>query len=532
MTVHLIGAGPGDPGLLTLRGAELLARADVVIFDRLSAAGLLDLAPPDAERISVAERAGSAVMTQEQINELLIERGRTTATVVRLGEGDPFVFARGGEEAAALAAAGIDFEVVPGISSAIAVPAYAGIPVTMRHSSTSFTVITGHEDPAKGEGSEWDVDWEAAARLGGTIVILIGVGRIRSITERLLAGGLHPDTPAAAVRWGTRPDQVTVRATLSTLADRELASPSVIVIGAVAAQDLGWFESRPLFGRRVVITRPKHQVSVLAERIRAEGADPLIVPTIEIDEPTDDGASVRAAIAELQSQDHRYDWVVFTSANGVERFCDQLRDARDLGGVRVAAIGPGTADALLDRNVVADLVPERFIAESLLEAFPMPHRGDGGHSGRVLLARAEVARDVLPDGLRSMGWSVDIADTYRTIAVTPTDERRNAVRDADVVTFTSSSTVENWVAAFGVNDLPPIVACIGPITADTARRLGVRVDVVASVHTIDGLIDAVIERITDPEGRTRVRSPRARGMGRSRGSRDGRGRFGRRTGRA
>lgn len=516
MTVYLVGAGPGDPGLLTLRGAEVLAEADVVVFDRLSAVGLLDLAPADAERISVAKRAGAAEMSQDDINALLVERGRSGATVVRLKGGDPFVFARGGEEAAALARAGIHYEVVPGITSAIAVPAYAGIPVTLRHSSTSFTVLTGHEDPDKGG----ELDWDAVARLGGTIVILMGVGRIRKITDRLLAGGLDPDTPAAAVRWGTRADQHTVRATVATLADHELASPSVIVIGTVAAHDLSWFESRPLFGRRVVVTRPKHQVSTLADRLRAEGAEAIVIPTIEIVEPTDDGASLRDAIAALDA----YDWVVFTSANGVERFCDQLRDARDLGGVRIAAIGPGTADALAERNLLADLVPERFIAESLLEAFPLPQRDEG----RVLLARAEVARDVLPDGLRAMGWHVDIADAYRTIAARPTDVQRESVRSADVVTFTSSSTVENWVAAFGADTLPSTVACIGPVTADTARRLGVRVDLVAEVHTIDGLVDAIIDHHStgDRPSPSRRRTTRRRNpSGRAR-------RFGARRGRA
>ena len=507
MTVYLVGAGPGDPGLLTLRGAEVLAIADVVVYDRLSVGSLLDLAPEEAERISVAKRAGEAVMAQNDINALLVERGLAGQTVVRLKGGDPFVFARGGEEAEALAAAGLHYEVVPGISSAIAVPAYAGIPITLRHSSTSFTVITGHEDPDKGG----ELDWDAVARLGGTIVILMGIGRLRKITDRLLAGGLDADTPAAAVRWGTRPEQHTVRATVATIADHPLEAPSVIVIGAVAAMDLSWFESRPLFGKKVVVTRPKHQVSVLARRLLDEGADTVMVPTIEITDPADDGAALRDAVADL----HRYDWVVLTSANGAERFFEQLRDARDLGGVRVAAIGPGTADAIAAHNVMADLVPERFIAESLLEAFPMPHDHE---NRRVLLARAEVARDVLPDGLRAMGWEVDVVDTYRTIPVVPTDEQRAEVTGADVVTFTSSSTVEHWVAAFGAESVPPLVACIGPITADTARRLGMRVDVIAEVHTIDGLVDAVISRIAGPhEGRSRRPTTRRRRFGARRG---------------
>jgi len=506
VTVFLVGAGPGDPGLLTLRGAEALAMADVVVYDRLSVGALLELAPPDAERISVAKSAGQAVLPQDDINALLVEKAKQGLTVVRLKGGDPFVFARGGEEAAALAAAGLHYEVVPGVTSAIAVPAYAGIPVTLRHSSTSFTVITGHEDPDKSD----EVNWEAAAQLGGTIVILMGVGRLPKIVDRLLAGGLAPDTPAAAIRWGTRPEQHTVRSTLSAIAREPLASPSVIVVGQVAAMDLSWFESRPLFGKSVIVTRPRHQSSVLADRLRDEGANALIVPTIEIVDPLDEGAALSAAVEQLSS----YDWVVLTSANGAQRFCERLRDGRDLAGVKLAAIGPGTAEVLADYNLVADLVPERFIAESLLEAFPLPHEND---QRRVLLARAAVARDVLPDGLRELGWRVDVVDAYRTIPVEPTDAERERIIGADIVTFTSSSTVENWVAAFGIDTLPNVVACIGPITADTARRAGLRVDVIADVHTIDGLVDALIDRVghpTAPKKKTARRSSRGPRFGR------------------
>ncbi|MEX1217660.1 MAG: uroporphyrinogen-III C-methyltransferase [Acidimicrobiales bacterium] len=497
MTVFLVGAGPGDPGLLTVRGAEVLAVADVVVFDRLSVGALLDLAPPGAERISVAKSAGQALMEQDDINALLVAKAQEGLTVVRLKGGDPFVFARGGEEAAALADAGIHFEVVPGVTSAIAVPAYAGIPVTLRHSSTSFTVITGHEDPDKSD----EVNWEAAAQLGGTIVILMGVGRIQKIVNRLVAGGLDPMTPAAAIRWGTRPEQHTVRAPISQLPREELASPSVIVIGQVAALDLSWFESRPLFGKKVIVTRPRHQSSALADRLRSEGADALIIPTIEIVDPLDNGAALRTAVQTLVT----YDWVVVTSANGAARFCEQLRDARDLAGVRIAAIGPGTVERLADNHLVADLVPDRFIAESLLEAFPLPRDAD---KGRVALVRAEVARDVLPDGLRNLGWEVDIVDAYRTVAVQPTEADRERIIGADIVTFTSASTVENWVAAFGADTLPKMVACIGPITADTARRAGLRVDVIAEVHTIDGLVDAVIECAASPNA-PKIGAPRA-----------------------
>src|SRR3954451_9650330 len=378
MTVFLVGAGPGDPGLLTVRAAEVLATADVVVYDRLSAVGLLDLAPATAERISVGKAPGRAEMTQADINALLIERGKAGQRVVRLKGGDPFVFARGGEEAAALLDANIPFEVVPGITSAIAVPAYAGIPVTLRHSSTSVTLVTGHEDPAA--GADGTVDWEAVARVGGTIVVLMGVARIAQIAERLIAGGRSPDTPVASVTWGTRPQQTTVRATLATIGDRALEAPATIVIGEVAAQDLAWFERRPLFGKTVVVTRARAQSSELKTRLTALGAAVVELPSIIIDDPTDGGRALQAAAADVRS----YDWVVLTSANGAERFLACLHDARDLGGVCVAAIGPGTAAVLAHANVRADLVPSRYVAEALLAAFPAP---ESTARRRVLLAR-------------------------------------------------------------------------------------------------------------------------------------------------
>jgi uroporphyrinogen III methyltransferase / synthase len=483
VTVYLVGAGPGDPGLLTVRGAELLQRADVVVYDRLSVASLLDLAPASAERISVGKVPGRLGPSQAEINTLLVERGKAdpAATIVRLKGGDPFVFARGGEEAAALRAADVAFEVVPGITSAIAVPAYAGIPVTLRHSSTSFTVVTGHEDPTAGEGS---VDWEAVARLGGTVLVLMGVGRIGTITERLLAGGLPPDTPAAAVTWGTRPAQRTTRATLATIAGEPVEAPAVYVFGAVAAEDLRWFEDRPLLGKEVVVTRTRAQASELVARLRAAGAEAIELPTIRIDDPADGGAALRAATAELAAG--AYDWVVFTSPNGVDRTFAVLPDARAVRAA-VAAIGTGTAAALAARNVVADLVPARFVAEGLLAEFPDPP----AEGGRVLLARAAVARDVLPEGLTAMGWRVDVVEAYRTVPVEPDGDQLERVGAADAVTFTSSSTVERFLDV-AADRVPPIVACIGPVTAATARGRGLTVDVEAEVHSIDGLVDALV----------------------------------------
>jgi uroporphyrinogen III methyltransferase/synthase len=476
VTVYLVGAGPGDPGLLTVRGAEVLARADVVVFDRLSVSSLLDLAPESAERISVGKAPGQVTMPQEDICALLVERGKAGQEVVRLKGGDPFVFARGGEEAEALIEAGVPFEVVPGITSAIAVPAYAGIPVTLRHSSTSVTIVTGHEDPTAGD--DGTVDWEAVARVGGTIVILMGVARIGAITERLIAGGRSPDTPVAAVRWGTRPEQRTTRATLATIGEQPLQSPSTIVVGDVAALDLRWFEDRPLLGRRVIVTRAAEQAHELSVLLREAGAEPIEIPSIAIVDPADGGAALRAAATRLGT----YDWVVLTSANGARRLLAELRDARAFGAADVAAIGPGTADALAAGGVVADLVPGRFVAEGLLDVFP-----DG--PGRVLLARAEVARDVLPDGLRARGWDVDVVDAYRTVTSPLTEDQRREAGRADVVTFTASSTVTRWLEAGG--PVPPVVACIGPITAATAREHGLRVDVEADVHTMRGLVDAL-----------------------------------------
>jgi uroporphyrinogen III methyltransferase/synthase len=486
MTVSLVGAGPGDPGLLTRRGAELLAAAEVVVYDRLAAASLLDLAPAEAARIDVGKAPGRAAMTQEQINEQLVTHGRAGKRVVRLKGGDPFVFGRGGEEAEALIAAGVAFEVVPGITSAIAAPAYAGIPVTHRGVSTSVTIVTGHEDPAKGT---LDTDWAALARAGGTLVILMGAGRVADIAGALVAGGRAPDTPAAAVRWGTRPEQRTARGTLATIADLGVEAPSAIVVGDVAGLDLGWFERRPLFGRRVVVTRAREQASELRARLEALGAEVVELPSIAI-EPLD------IEVPDLA----RYAWMVFTSVNGVDVFFERglarrELDARALAGARVAAIGPGTAAALARRGVRADLVPERFVAESLLEAFPPAPR-----DARVLLVRAEAARDVLPVGLERMGYAVDILPVYRTVTAQPDAAAIARVRagDVDVITFTSSSTVTNFCDIVGELPEPqPAVVSIGPVTSGTVRARGLRVDVEADPHTLDGVVDAVLARFRD-----------------------------------
>jgi uroporphyrinogen III methyltransferase/synthase len=479
MTVYLVGGGPGDPGLITVRGAEVLARADVVVYDRLSVTSLLDLAPPGAERISVGKAPGRASLPQGEINALLVERGKAGEEVVRLKGGDPFVFARGGEEVAALRAAGVPFEIVPGITSAVAVPAYAGVPVTYRGMASSFTIVTGQE----GEAGV-PVEWEAVARVGGTVAVIMGVAKREEIARRLMAGGLPADTPVAAVTWGTRPEQRTCRTTLGGLAGAPIESPAVMVIGAVASLDLPWYEARPLFGRRVIVTRAREQASGLVERLHELGAATVELPVIEIGEPDDGGAALREAAGRVGG----YDWVAFTSANAVSRFFRALAgigsDTRALAGCRVAAIGPGTADALGAAGVRADLVPERFVAESLLDAFPPG-------PGRVLLPRAAVARDALPAGLAERGWSVDVVEAYRTVVARPSPEALAAAATADAVTFTSSSTVTNYLAVGGDLPVPPVVACIGPITADTARAAGLTVDVVAAEHTIEGLVTAL-----------------------------------------
>lgn len=488
MTVYLVGAGPGDPGLVTRRAAELLARADVVVYDRLAADELLALAPPDARRCSVGKAPGAVEATQAEINALLVEHGRAGRTVVRLKGGDPFVFGRGGEEAEALAAADVPFEVVPGITSAIAAAAYAGIPVTHRGLATHVTIVTGHEDPAKGHA---DVDWEQLARAGGTLVILMGAARVATLAERLQAGGLPPDTPVAAVQRGTRPDQRTVRATLATIGAQRIAAPAAIVVGAVAALDLAWFERRPLFGTTVVVTRAREQASGLRDRLETLGAAVLELPTIVVEaRPVE-----LPPLADVA-------WIVLTSANGVAALFDQGLaprglDARALAGCRVAAIGPGTAAALAERGVRADLIPDRFVAESLLDAFP-----PAGNGQRVLLARAEQARDVLVDGLTTRGYTVDVLPLYRTVPAAPDPDAVARVRagDVDAITFTSSSTVTNFCDLVGPLGRPPLVVSIGPVTSATARERGLRVDAEAAEHTIDGLVAALRDTLAARPG--------------------------------
>ncbi len=492
--VTLVGAGPGDPGLITLRGVEALRQAEVVVYDYLASPELLRHVPVAAERIYVGKKAGAHTMAQEEIGALLVGLGQEGKRVVRLKGGDPFVFGRGGEEAAALAEAGIPFEVVPGVTSAIAVPAYAGIPVTHRGVASSLAVVTGHEDPTKAESA---IDWQALAGVD-TVVFLMGAGNLPRIAAELVARGKPAATPAAVIQWGTLGSQRTVAGTLADIAaragDAGLSSPAVTVVGGVVAlrEGLRWFDRRPLSGLRVLVTRTRDQASKLAEGLRALGAEPVECATIETAEP-DDWAPLDRAIAAIGG----YQWVVFTSANGVEAFFRRLaragRDARALAGARLAAIGPATAEALAAHGLTADLVPGEYVAEALSEAL-----GDVGGL-RMLLPRADIARPALAEQLRAAGALVDEAVAYRTVAPAGLETTlRQALDGADVVTFTSSSTARHLVAALTPGEAARAlagvaVACIGPVTADTVRELGLTPAVVAEEYTVDGLLKALVE---------------------------------------
>jgi uroporphyrinogen III methyltransferase/synthase len=474
VTVYLVGAGPGDPGLLTLRGRELLERCDALVYDRLADPRIVAMARSGAELHDAGKQPGRHTMTQDEINDLLVELGGRCGTVVRLKGGDPFIFGRGGEEALALDAAGIAWEVVPGISSAYAVPAYAGIPVTQRGMAAQVTILTGHEDPAK-PGS--DLDWPHLARTPGTLVFLMGVSSLAGNMARLTAEGMAPDTPAAVVASGTRPGQRTVTGTVSTIAsaaaDAEIRAPAITLVGEVATlhDRLAWFERRPLFGRRVVVTRARAQASGLAAQLSELGADVLEAPSISLEE-------LPFAAPDLAA----YDVVCLTSANGVERLL--AGDVRGLAGVTVAAVGSATAAALRRRGVEPDVLPPQAVQEALLAAL-------GDVAGRrVLIATAEGARDVLAAGLRERGADVQELALYRTVRE-PVDAEQ--VLSADLVTFTSSSTVANVLDAMDGRDLTGLRAVsIGPVTSGTLRERGIEPAAEADPHDVHGLVAAVL----------------------------------------
>jgi uroporphyrinogen III methyltransferase/synthase len=494
--VHLVGAGPGDPGLLTVAGRAALEAAEVVVYDRLGTEALMPLCPPGSLLLNAGKAPGRQAMSQEQINATLVDHGLAGRRVVRLKGGDPFVFGRGGEEAEALAAAGVPYAVVPGITSAIAAPAYAGIPVTHRGLATSFTVVTGHEDPTK--PSE-QTDWAALARVPGTLVVLMGMGRLAAIAERLIEGGRPPDQPAAAVQWGTTPRQRRVVATLSTLADRVreegVGSPAVVVVGPVAglAEGIGWLEGRPLLGRSVVVTRARAQASALSERLRALGADVVELPAIRIAplEPSPQDVAALDAIGDQRL-------IVLTSVNGVDLLFERLaaagRDARAIAaGAAVVAIGPATAERLAGHGIRADLVPERFVAEGILEALAA-HPLDGVPA---LVARARGARPDLVDGLRARGARVTEVELYEAAAEPADPETLARALSAGHLTFTASSTVRAFMGLLGPAERAalaggPRVVSIGPVTSATAREEGLEVQAEAAEHTIPGLVEALL----------------------------------------
>ena len=479
-TVYLVGAGPGDLGLVTLRAKECIENADVIVYDHLANPELLRWARDDAEIIYAGKEPGES-RTQQEINTLLIDKAREGKQVVRLKGGDPFVFGRGAEEAQAIADTGIAFEIVPGITSAIAGPTYAGIPMTHRAHNSHVTFFTGHEDPTKAESA---IDYAALAKLGGT-------------RERLKQG-VREDLPVALVRSATTGQQETLTGTLSDIAKKAVASdfkaPAVAVFGEVVGlrDSLNWYEKRPLLGKRIVVTRTRKQASVLSNKLRALGAHVIELPTIRIEPPSD-----LREFAELVQDAHVYDWIVFTSANGVEAFFDMFfklyDDAREMGAVRIAAIGPATAQRVKDFHLHVDLQPDEFVAEAVVKEF---EKQGSIENMRILLVRAEKARDTLPKEFSALGAIVDEAFAYRTVPETrdTSGARRQLAQDgSDLITFTSSSTVENFLALGLAWPKGMRIASIGPITSKTVRDHGLTVDVEARRHDIDGLVQAIRE---------------------------------------
>ncbi len=497
--VYLVGAGPGDAGLLTLRGAELIGRADVLVYDALVNPDLLRLAPQGAEVIYGGKRAKDHAIPQDELNQLLVKKAKEGKTVVRLKGGDPYVFGRGGEEVEEIAAAGLAFEVVPGISSIVAGPNYAGIPITHRDHCSSFMVITGHEDPTKEESN---LDWDRIANTPGTKIVLMGVERIGNISASLVKHGMPATTPVAMVRWGTTGRQQTIQGTLATIAkvvaEKKFTAPAVTIIGDVVKlrEKLNWFEKRPLFGQRIVVSRTREQASQLSRQLLELGADVLEIPTIKIVEPKEKGP-LAEALLELNS----YDWLVFTSPNGVsaffEYFFKAFDDMRDIGGVRIAAVGPATAAKLKELHLRVDLMPEEYVSAKIAKAF---EKFESIENLKILLMRAEVANPELPAALTELGGIVDDVPCYRT---EPETEDHNGAAakliegGADWLTFTSSSTVENFHARF---DLPKLlkqfpatkIASIGPETSKAIRALGCEPTVEPKQHTIDGLVKALL----------------------------------------
>ncbi len=493
--VYLVGAGPGDPGLISQKGLECLSQAGAIIYDRLLDERLLDSVPPEAERIYVGKSAGQHAKEQVEINQLLVKKARKGKSVVRLKGGDPFVLGRGGEEAEVLKQNRIPFEVIPGVSSAIAVPAYAGIPVTHRGLASSFAVIAGHEDPSKDSSS---IAWEKLATGVDTLVFLMGMQNLPEIVVKLIEYGRPINTPVAVIKEGTRPEQKTIVGSLENIVarvkDQRLGPPAVIVVGEVVRlrEKLRWFDNRPLFGKRILVTRARHQASTLSKLLSEHGAQPIELPAIDI-QAVANTAELDQAILYLS----HYQWIVFTSVNGVEAFFQRLynqnSDTRALKGLKIAAIGPATAKALEMKGIIPDYLPEVYTTERLIDG--LRRREIVGQ--RFLLPRADIANKELAEGITQLGAEVHEIAVYKTLPSADTISRARQMLlsgEIDVVTFTSSSAVSNLVAVFKgeqtmVNSAK--VACIGPKTTDTAAKAGLKVDIVAEEHTIPGLVAAI-----------------------------------------
>ena len=493
--VYIIGAGPGDPGLITVKGLSCLKEADVVIYDNLVNENIIHHARKSARLIYAGKKGGDHTLPQDEINLLLVKEARQGNIVARVKGGDPFIFGRGGEEAEILANSGIPFEIIPGVTSAIAVPAYAGIPLTHRGYTSTVAFVTGHEDPLKYES---DIDWEALAGIG-TVVFLMGVKNLLQITANLMVHGKELDTPAALIRWGTTENQETITGTLMDIAsiaeEKHFTSPSILIVGEVVnlRQALHWFEKKPLFGKGIVITRPKAQVEEFAALLQSQGARVIHFPTIQI-APPESFHDLDHAINRLSD----YKWIIFTSANGVNFFLKRLRelgkDIRELKGIKICSIGPATAGKIGSFGIRADLLPDAFISEGVVKAFQeIDIKGS-----KILLPRAETARDVIPEGLSKLGAQVDVATTYRTV----TSGRKKSELEpmisqgkVDVITFTSPSTVTGFFEIMGRDFLIPPqikVACIGPVTAAAVKRAGLTIDIMQERYTIPGLVNALV----------------------------------------
>jgi uroporphyrinogen III methyltransferase/synthase len=487
MKVYLVGAGPGDPGLITVKGRKILERADSILYDHLANDRLLDLAPPHAERVYVGKKRSAHEFTQEEISQMLIDRARRGGTVVRLKGGDPLIFGRGGEEIEALAEAGIPFEIVPGVTTPLGVAAYTGVPLTHREHTSAVTFVTGHSVDA--------IDWSKVGA-SETIVLFMGLVNFPAIAGALIAHGRPPETPAMAVRWATRPDQETIVGTLESLPaqikEQGMKPPSTIVIGQVVAlrERFTWFERLPLFGRRIAVTRDLRQAAELSEPLEAFGAETISLPMIEIRDASDP-APLDQAIARLET----YDWLIFTSVNGVRHFVERLdRSATDLRSLKakICAIGPATRAAVDALHLKADRMPDEYVAESLVQSFA----SDDLNGLRILLPRAAVARDLVPVELARRGAIVDVVEAYRTVIPENAAMRAREVfaRPPHWITFTSSSTVKNFVTVAGGEALNGVkIASVGPVTSQTLREHGLKADVEANPHTMEGLVRAIID---------------------------------------